>query len=156
MYRSIAALGFLLTAALALPVKAEIIDGSRIFVIDGDTVALPCAAPAPGCSEKIRLYAIDAPEMSKPRCEGELALALQAKEAMRALLRGPIVVLRGEPGSGRMVDPYGRTLGTLVRVDDAPDAPRGDVQRVLLDRGLALPYSAGAPAKKRRRAYWCG
>ncbi len=44
---------------------AETIDGDRIRIIDGDTVALPCD-PArgiyPGCAERVRLVGIDAPE----------------------------------------------------------------------------------------------
>lgn len=75
---------------------------------------------------------------------------------MRALRHGPIVVVPGEPGTGRMVDPYGRPLGTLVRIEDEPGAPRGDVQRVILQRGLALNYVKGVKAKERRRAFWCG
>lgn len=141
---------------VAAPARAEIVDGARIHVIDGDTVALPCSTPSPGCAEKLRFYGIDAPEVSGPRCEGELVLALQAKEAMRALLRGPIIVVRGEPGTGRTVDPYGRTLETLVRVENEKGAPRGDVQRVMIQRGLALAYAKGAKAKEARRAFWCG
>lgn len=140
----------------AVVAQAEILDGASIRVIDGDTVALPCAAPAPGCSERLRFYAIDSPEVSAPRCEGKLVFALQAKEMMRALLQRPIIVVRGEPGTGRTVDPYGRTLGTLARVEDDKGAPRGDVQRVMLQRGLALRYAPGARAKEARRAFWCG
>lgn len=35
----------ILIAAIA-PAVAEVIDGNRIVIIDGDTVALPCAEPA--------------------------------------------------------------------------------------------------------------
>lgn len=150
------ATAFAALTILDAPALAEIIDGARIHVLDGDTVALPCATPSPGCAEKLRFYGIDAPEVSGPRCEGELMLALQAKEALRALLRGPIIVVRGEPGTGRTVDPYGRTLGTLVLVEDEKGAPGGDVQRVMIQRGLAPTYAKGPKAKEARRAYWCG
>lgn len=46
--------------------SAETIDGAAIRVIDGDTVALPCASERgiyPGCAERIRLDAIDAPAL---------------------------------------------------------------------------------------------
>ena len=50
----------LLVCLFATPAAAETIDGSRIIVLDGDTVALPCVVPARGCAGKIRLLDIDA------------------------------------------------------------------------------------------------
>jgi len=58
--------GLSLTVGTANLASAEKLDGRRIFVIDGDTVALPCKHPAPGCAERIRLTAIDAPETYHP------------------------------------------------------------------------------------------
>jgi hypothetical protein len=52
---------------LALPASAETIDGNRIVVIDGDTVALPCTKPEPGCAERVRLVDIDAPATGEAR-----------------------------------------------------------------------------------------
>lgn len=123
---------------------AETLDGKRIIIIDGDTVALPCEHLAPGCAEKIRLTAIDAPESYRPTCEAELKAGLRAKERLGELLRaGPVDVLR----SGQL-DRYGRTLGDLITTT-------GDAGSILLKEGLALPYRPGRPAGAARIAHWC-
>lgn len=140
-------LAFAILAALVapLPVGAETIDGNRIIVIDGDTVALPCAVAARGCAEKIRLIDIDTPETFRPTCERERAVGLEAKAQMAALLRGhPVRVER----SGRK-DRYGRTLANL-------STAAGDVGQQLVADGLALPYRPGKAAKAARLAHWCG
>lgn len=154
MMRALLAVAFV--ATLAAPASAETLDGARIVVIDGDTVALPCAAPAPGCAERLRLPAIDAPELAHARCEAETVIALAAKERLRDLLRGPVAVRRGDPATGLTQDRYGRTLGTLERLAAEPGRPAGDVQGEMLRLGLALPYAPGAQAWETRRAYWCG
>ena len=124
--------------ALALSmtsVHAETIDGSRIVIIDGDTVALPGG-------ERIRLLDIDAPESFRSACEAELVAGLKAKERLAGLLRGQDVTI--ERG-GR--DVYRRTLARLFTED-------GDVGEILLLEGLALPYVPGRKAQ--RTARWCG
>lgn len=148
-----------LILALAAPAHAEIVDGSRIEVVDGDTVVITCDASKreAGCKrERLRFWKIDSPELSGPRCEGEHVLAVAARDRMRALMSGRVEIVRGEPHTGRTRDRYGRTLGTVVRLDDAPDLPAGDVQHDMLKRGLAEPWAPGAGAKEARRAAWCG
>jgi micrococcal nuclease len=138
-------LALALFIALAAPACAETVDGSRIYVVDGDTVRLPGG-------EVVRLYAIDAPETQpgRARCERELALGLRAKERLRALLVGRAVeVNRCEPGTGRCVDPYGRALGALI-------TPAGDVAETLMAEGHAVPWRAGKGAAQARAAHWCG
>lgn len=134
-------------AALALftpAASAETFDGSRIIVIDGDTVALPCAVPGKGCAEKIRLLEIDAPESYRPSCDAEQAAGLRAKERLASLIRaGAVEVTR----SG--TDRYGRTLGNVR-------STAGDVGSILMKEGLALPYRPGRDAKAARIAHWCG
>lgn len=122
---------------------AETIDGRAIIVIDGDTVALPAG---PGRSERLRLHAIDAPESYRARCEAELVAGLKAKARLRALLSGPVRVTRGEPGTGRQVDRYGRTLGAL-------ETPAGDAAGILIAEGLAIRWHPGARSETARR--WC-
>lgn len=90
------------------------------------------------------------------RCEAEAALALMAKERLRALLAGPVEIARGEPSTGRKRDRFGRTLGAIRRLDAAPGLPAGDVAQDLLKRGLAERWEPGRAAKERRRAFWCG
>lgn len=86
--------------------QGRVVDGNRIVIIDGDTVALPCAVPARGCAEKIRFIDIDAPETFRPHCENERAVGLQAKARVAELLRGATVYVER---SGRK-DLYRRTL----------------------------------------------
>lgn len=129
----------------ALPAGAEVIDGDRIVIIDGDTVALPCAVPARGCAEKIRFIDIDAPESFRPHCDHEGAVGLQAKARVAELLRGATVYVER---SGRK-DCYGRTLANLTTAD-------GDVDAVLIREGLAVPYRRGKAEKASRIAHWCG
>lgn len=125
--------------------RAEVIDGNRIVIIDGDTVALPFAVPARGCAEKIRFIDIDAPETYRPHCENERAVGLQAKARVAELLRGATVYVER---SGRK-DRYRRTLANLTTA-------AGDVGAVLIRDGLALPYRPGKAAKAARTAHWCG
>lgn len=146
----------LILALLTTSAWAETIDGARVIVIDGDTVALPCASPSLGCAERLRLHAIDAPELRGARCEGEAALALAAKERLRALLAGPVEIERGEPSTGRARDRYRRTLGAIRRLYAAPGLPAGDVAVDLLARGLALRWAPGRSAKGARLRFWCG
>lgn len=142
-------LAIIATAFAVLPLlqaRAETIDGARIIILDGDTVALPCD-PArgiyPGCAEKIRLEGIDAPESYHPRCEAELAPALAAKARLGALIRGrPVVITR----TGK--DRYGRTLGHLT-------ADGRSVEETLLAEGLALPWASGRAAWADRCRHWC-
>lgn len=118
--------------------------GSRVIIIDGDTIALPCAVPGAGCAEKIRLLEIDTPETYQPHCEAERQAGLRAKQRMADLVRaGNIEVSRGG------TDRYGRTLGNV-------STGSGDVGNILLREGFALPYSPGGKAKASRIAHWCG
>lgn len=131
---------------LARPVMAETIEGDRIHVVDGDTVALPCPPETRGrrgCAERARLLDIDAPEMWHPRCERELARGLDAKARLRALLTGPVEIAR----HGH--DRYGRTLARLT-------APAGDVGAALLADGLAVRWRPGPEAWAERARHWCG
>lgn len=121
--------------ALAMPAGAETIDGSRIVIVDGDTVALPGG-------ERIRLLDIDAPESYRSECEAELVAGLKAKERLRSLLDGqPVTIER----AGK--DVFSRTLAHLR-------TPAGDVGEVLLRERLALRYVPGRKAE--RTAHWCG
>lgn len=129
-----AAIALVLALSMA-PAHAETIDGSRIVIIDGDTVALPGG-------ERLRLVEIDAPESYRSACEAELVAGLKAKERLRSLIAGqPISIERHGP------DVYRRTLARL-------SSPQGDVGAVLLAEGLALRYVPGRKAK--RTAHWCG
>lgn len=134
----------LITAIVAGAVRAETVDGRRIVIIDGDTVALP-GNP----SERVRLLDIDAPESWRASCEAELRAGLRAKERLAALLRaGPVTIERCPMTGDRCTDIYGRTLARLRL------ANRREAGAVLVSEGLALPYVPGEAGA--RAQHWCG
>ena len=135
----------ILLALLGGPAGAETIDGDKIIIIDGDTVALPCVRPGPGCSERIRLTAIDAPETWHPHCDDELQAGLMAADRLREILRGHQVTITR---AGRL-DRYGRTLADIATGE-------GDAGELLMREGMALPYRPGSRAHAERVAHWCG
>jgi len=56
-----------LTPTASVPAATyEPVDGNKIIIIDGDTVALPRPIVGIGYSEKVRLLDIDAPETFHP------------------------------------------------------------------------------------------
>ncbi|WP_332117267.1 thermonuclease family protein [Azorhizobium caulinodans] len=124
----------LLAVGLALA-AASPIDGARLRVIDGDTVALG--------SEHIRLLDIDAPEISHPRCPAETPAAAAALDRLAQLLRGPAVIER----HGK--DRYGRTLARI-------SVNGRDVGARLLAEGFAIRWKPGRDAWDARAAHWCG
>lgn len=126
----------------------EAVDGNRIIVLDGDTVALPCQKPGRGCSERIRFPDMDAPEVFHPDCKEGLEQGLKAKARLVQLIRGKIVYVERD---GRK-DLYGRTLAAL-RVG-SPSGLNAGMQLVRED--LARPWKAGRAAREDRRFYWCG
>ncbi len=86
-------------------------------VIDGDTIRLE--------GERIRLLAIDAPELFSPRCEAEYQLAAHARDRLADILSAePWRVVRDG------TDRYGRTLAKL-RLE------RGWAGTILVREGLA-------------------
>jgi len=124
------------------------VGGKRIIILDGDTVALPCASPAPGCAEKIRFIDIDAPETFHPDADAGLAAGLKAKARLAELIRGHQIWVERYNRKDR----YRRTLAAL-RIDNQNGVNAG-LQLVRED--LALPWKSGAAAKAQQIAHWCG
>lgn len=103
-------------------------------VVDGDTVRFN--------GERLRLLAIDAPEISSPRCPAEYQAGTAAKNELSDFIFGRLVTVHY---SGRR-DVFGRPL---VRMSiDGKDAGKH-----LLSRDLAVRYAWG---KRVSRIYWCG
>lgn len=126
--------------------RAETIDGDRITIVDGDTVALPCDPSHgiyPGCAERIRLVGIDAPEAHRARCEAERVSGLAAKAALADLIRGHMIEITRV---GR--DRYGRTLARLA-------ADGVDVEGSMLATGHAVLYVPSRAAWADRCRHWC-
>ena len=109
---------------------------SEYTVIDGDTFR--CADG----SATIRISNIDTPEIRKPRHAAEKELGLKAKaELARILALGkveisPEMVRRKDGTLAQKSEKYGRTLAR-VRVGGR------DVGEMLIEKGLARPYSGG-------------
>jgi micrococcal nuclease len=130
-------LALVLVGSAATPSAAEAVQGERVIIIDGDTVAIG--------HERVRLLDIDAPETSKPRCEAELARGLEAKSRLRQLVRGASLVTVDRTGE---IDRYGRTLGRL-KVDGR------DVGDILMREGMAVRWTAGRQSWEQRAQHWC-
>lgn len=131
---------FAILSALVLPANAsaETVEPRRIYVIDGDTIALA------GERQRIRLLDIDAPETSRPRCERERVLGLAAKARMIELLRaGPVTIDR------HGTDRYRRALARL-RVNGR------DIGTIMMREGHAVRWKPGRKAWEEREQHWCG
>ena len=137
----------LLVVALKLgdgpTLPADRLDGSSIYIIDGDTVALPCGS-WPCKSEHVRILDIDAPEIHEPSCEAENKAGNAAKERLAVLLHDKTVQIERSAH-----DQYGRTLAHL-------SIEGKNVGKTLVSEGFALPVRSGFETKETRKKFWCG
>lgn len=125
---------FLLTL-LPLPAAAQCYSWPVESVYDGDTLR----ATVGGQSTRVRIMGLDTPELPPHnQCASEKARGYEARDRLRALLRGAEVAICPD-GQDR----YGRTLA-VVLVDGQ------DVAEILIGENLAREYHGG------RRAGWCG
>lgn len=112
----------------------QFLSKNSLYVVDGDTIHYN--------GEKIRIANIDTPEISGARCDSELKRGLEAKAALKQLIDGrQLVIKRGDPDTGRMVDQYGRTLA-LVSTGGR------DLGTMLIQQQHARPWTG-------RRMPWC-
>ncbi|MBD0417487.1 thermonuclease family protein [Oryzicola mucosus] len=119
--------------AYAESVQFPICDsGKRVTcVVDGDTIWLR--------GTKIRLEAIDTPEIGGARCKDELARGVRAQGRLQALLNaGDFVLMRA---GNRDQDRYGRKLRTVM-------ISGADVTETLISEGLAKRWTGTKVA-------WC-
>jgi endonuclease YncB( thermonuclease family) len=121
--------GAILAAALTLATPASAQRGAQ--AIDGDTIRVS--------GQVVRLAGIDAPELHRPRCPLERAMARKARDRLQALVAGGV---RLEALAGQ--DRYRRTLARVL------DRRGRDVGQVLIAEGLAVPYHGRGPQKR-----WC-
>lgn len=126
-----------------------LVDGNLVYVVDGDTIRVPCQPDGCTGSEKIRVLNIDTPETRKATCENELILGLRAKEVLVSLIRGKTIAIDRCEANGRCLDHFGRTLAR-ISVDGL------DLGEALVQAGLAVSWKTGAKAKAQRKAVWCG
>lgn len=116
---------------LAGPVKAERVQPSAIYVVDGDTIRF--------AGVSWRLVGLDTPETYRPQCDYELALGQAATARLRELvMSGRGVDLVALPGR----DQYDRGLARLFIGGE-------NIADILTSEGLARRYDGG------RRQSWC-
>lgn len=77
------------------------------YCYDGDT----CYVMIDGNKAKIRLLELDTPEISKPKCEAELELGLEARDYLNNLIANASSV---EIKTDYEKDYFGRTLAHLI------------------------------------------
>ena len=77
------------------------------YCYDGDT----CYVMIDGTKAKIRLLELDTPEISKPKCEAELELGLEARDYLNNLIANASSV---EIKTDYEKDYFGRTLAHLI------------------------------------------
>ena len=99
------------------------------YCYDGDT----CYVMIDGTKAKIRLLELDTPEISKPKCEAELELGLEARDYLNNLITNASSV---EIKTDYEKDYFGRTLAHLIiDGEDASAKIRNNDLGVIYERG---------------------
>ena len=99
------------------------------YCYDGDT----CYVMIDGNKAKIRLLELDTPEISKPKCEAELELGLEARDYLNNLITNASSV---EIKTEYEKDYFGRTLAHLIiDGEDASAKIRSNNLGVMYERG---------------------
>ena len=99
------------------------------YCYDGDT----CYVMIDGNKAKIRLLELDTPEISKPKCEAELELGLEARDYLNNLITNASSV---EIKTDFEKDYFGRTLAHLIiDGEDASAKIRSNNLGVIYERG---------------------
>ena len=112
-------------------VEAEIVlrQYNGQYCYDGDT----CYVMIDGNKAKIRLLELDTPEISKPKCEAELELGLEARDYLNNLITNASSV---EIKTEYEKDYFGRTLAHLIiDGEDASAKIRNNDLGVIYERG---------------------
>ena len=99
------------------------------YCYDGDT----CYVMIDGTKAKIRLLELDTPEISKPKCEAELELGLEARDYLNNLIANASSV---EIKTDYEKDYFGRMLAYLIiDGEDASAKIRSNNLGVIYERG---------------------
>ena len=99
------------------------------YCYDGDT----CYVMIDGNKAKIRLLELDTPEISKPKCEAEHELGLEARDYLNNLIANASLV---EIKTEYEKDYFGRTLAYLIiDGEDASAKIRSNNLGVIYERG---------------------
>ena len=108
---------------------------NNLYCYDGDT----CYVTIDGQNEKIRLLELDTPEISKPKCDAELELAIKARDFLNDLIKNAEFI---EFKTDYERDYFGRILTYLI-IDGK------DVSTLLVKNDLGVVY------KKGHKMDWC-
>ena len=122
---------FLIFFSMVTLVEAEIVlrQYNGQYCYDGDT----CYVMIDGNKAKIRLLELDTPEISKPKCEAELELGLEARDYLNNLIINASSV---EIKTEYEKDYFGRTLAHLIiDGEDASAKIRSNNLGVIYKRG---------------------
>ena len=106
-----------------------------LFCYDGDT----CYATINNEKTKLRLLALDTPEISKPKCEAELELGLTARDYLNNLISNASTV---EFKTDYAEDYFGRILAHLI-IDGE------DVSAKIVSNNLGVVYD------RNNKPDWC-
>ena len=122
---------FLIFFSMVTLVEAEIVlrQYNGQYCYDGDT----CYVMIDSNEAKIRLLELDTPEISKPKCEAELELGLEARDYLNNLIINASSV---EIKTEYEKDYFGRTLAHLIiDGEDASAKIRSNNLGVIYERG---------------------
>ena len=106
-----------------------------LYCYDGDT----CYVTINSKNEKIRLLELDTPEISKPKCDAELELGLEARDYLNNLITNATTI---EFETDYTKDYFGRILSFLI-IDGE------DVSAKIVSNNLGVVYD------KNSKKDWC-
>ena len=106
-----------------------------LYCYDGDT----CYVTINSKNEKIRLLELDTPEISKPKCDAELELGLEARDYINNLITNATTI---EFKTDYTKDYFGRILSFLI-IDGE------DVSAKIVSNNLGVVYD------KNNKRDWC-
>ena len=106
-----------------------------LYCYDGDT----CYVTINSKNEKIRLLELDTPEISKPKCDAELELGLEARDYLNNLITNATTI---EFETDYTKDYFGRILSFLI-IDGE------DVSAKIVSNNLGVVYD------KNGKKDWC-
>jgi len=106
-----------------------------LYCYDGDT----CYVTINSKNEKIRLLELDTPEISKPKCDAELELGLEARDYINNLITNATTI---EFKTDYTKDYFGRILSFLI-IDGE------DVSAKIVSNNLGVVYD------KNSKKDWC-
>ena len=118
-------------------VEAEIIlrKQNDRYCYDGDT----CYVIIDGKDTKIRLLELDTPEISKPKCDAEKRLGIEARDYLNSLIENASTI---EFKTDYVEDYFGRVLSFLI-IDGE------DVSKKIVNNNLGVVY------KRNDKKDWC-